>query len=337
MSQPLLRNDHHSEMHQPTTKSGVLNMSSTKRACGVEEAASAKVKNVPSAQEQSSSSNEEMTPLETFNRAEISGTRMMDLDSTVNPGPQLPITDPPKFDTFECFPSLPAELRNMVWKEILPGPREVKILPSKSVATRNKLELTTTCATPIGLLINRESRSFTLGVFREIFKQNTKRSGDRPIYINPAKDIVYFSVNCFEFNFASAADPQDLILLKECYIYWNSFRNFARGGVGEVRYRISALNDRLCLFPNLRVVHFVSSAESRKLGFTLSRRFVKERWEARVTRYHPIAMKNTSRVEKEEYLDPEVLRPQYERLGKLPDVWHGWNFAGSTESREWRN
>jgi hypothetical protein len=146
--------------------------------------------------------------------------------------------------TFHAFPSFQPELRHLIWKFTLPGPRLVPIhsrrctpgtVPPEIVPKRGMHTLISHAPLPITLSINRESRATALLFYRLLFQTSHPHPVPGQIYFNPDIDILYFP--------SSSSTRQELI--------------FERSRV------TSPLGEDLASFYNfLAVVHIVSSQDA---------------------------------------------------------------------------
>jgi hypothetical protein len=150
---------------------------------------------------------------------------------------RLPCTDPKlhlikgfkKLRRFHLFPLLPKDLRMQIWDLALPPPRllQVRLVPQQSrwIHTRwwraetgpsswiveddgsnpNVFEVEDTMlAAPVHLGVNREARAFAMGRYQQTLIWDRYRSwsacswGWRSIWVEPARDIFYFSANAWK-------------------------------------------------------------------------------------------------------------------------------------------
>ncbi|PVH84878.1 hypothetical protein DL98DRAFT_528291 [Cadophora sp. DSE1049] len=92
---------------------------------------------------------------------------------------------------FALFPKLPLELRHMVWKYALPGPRTIEIfykdhlrpLHADSVASLQRPKI----SDPVILFANKESREVALSAYELAFHYRTSS----PLYFDfkPKKNV----------------------------------------------------------------------------------------------------------------------------------------------------
>ncbi|KAG4434830.1 hypothetical protein IFR05_009701 [Cadophora sp. M221] len=96
---------------------------------------------------------------------------------------------------FALFPKLPLELRTMIWKQALPGPRVIAITNStvhpqtfaetlKPQPDRPK----SNAVLPTLLHVNSESREITLKIYKLAFEHQLLK----PIYIDSCHDTLFF-------------------------------------------------------------------------------------------------------------------------------------------------
>ncbi|KAI9053188.1 hypothetical protein LZ554_003454 [Drepanopeziza brunnea f. sp. 'monogermtubi'] len=102
---------------------------------------------------------------------------------------------------FQCFPKLPLELRLMIWRAALPGPRIILIedncfwttdYDEKHCRNRNTFNWTTVAIyrIPTGMHVNQESRLEAQKHYDLAFAKNLSR--DIPVYFDYAQDALVF-------------------------------------------------------------------------------------------------------------------------------------------------
>ncbi|KAH6720208.1 hypothetical protein BKA61DRAFT_569890 [Leptodontidium sp. MPI-SDFR-AT-0119] len=94
--------------------------------------------------------------------------------------------------TFTLFPKFPLELRLMVWKEALPGPRMIGFLAKgsdeSSATITGKTFQRPAPSDPVILFVNHESRSVSLSTYQLAFHHRLPK----PVYFNFSEDSVFF-------------------------------------------------------------------------------------------------------------------------------------------------
>ncbi|CZT50555.1 uncharacterized protein RSE6_11563 [Rhynchosporium secalis] len=99
---------------------------------------------------------------------------------------------------FTLFPALPPELRLMIWKFALPGPRVIALLTREETTTSNPNRNTSwkfyddfkspASSNPVLLHVNQESRALVLSNYQLTFDKLLCR----PIYLDFAIDALFF-------------------------------------------------------------------------------------------------------------------------------------------------
>ncbi|PMD17393.1 hypothetical protein NA56DRAFT_579130, partial [Hyaloscypha hepaticicola] len=109
---------------------------------------------------------------------------------------------------FPLFPRLPFEIRHLIWREALPGPRLVELLYDEDIGaciSRSPL--------PICLWICSESRKEAKLFYRLMFATDRAEAS---IYLDPRIDEVYLGVGNFHpaprsvLDLFLALDPKDI-------------------------------------------------------------------------------------------------------------------------------
>jgi hypothetical protein len=95
----------------------------------------------------------------------------------------------PSLTEFQCFPRLPAELRHMIWRNALPGPRLVELMYDEDIGA-----CTSRSPLPICLWICSESRK-EAKLFYHLFFATDR--AEATIYLDPHIDEVYLGVGNF--------------------------------------------------------------------------------------------------------------------------------------------
>jgi len=93
-----------------------------------------------------------------------------------------------KLSTFHCFPDLPTELRNKIWKYALPSPRiiQVGVLEKYPDEMLYHPDLW-----PKLLYACSASRQIVLSCMKPLLQHNNANQTRSGAYINPAHDILY--------------------------------------------------------------------------------------------------------------------------------------------------
>jgi hypothetical protein len=76
------------------------------------------------------------------------------------------------FNTFDCFPNLPLELRQLIWKYTLPRRRNINLAP-KAMVYRSTKDAPITF--PVALQVNRESREVAIKLWKDFILFNQQR------------------------------------------------------------------------------------------------------------------------------------------------------------------
>lgn len=205
--------------------------------------------------------------------------------------PPIPRTNYPF--TFHLFPKLPPEMRNMIWDLIVPGKRVVRLYPAKPLLPRARdgvqgqwyadeaykldeeheyyevymirrehMKLCSSQPNPVGLYINKESRSYTEQFFKKIFT-TSPCLGRRSIWIRPGLDQLLFSASCFEYNMASAFSQKDrdpiqiLDFFANTFVprYWVARHTELVHAQDYVFHRMQQVVNSTDLFPNLSCIN----------------------------------------------------------------------------------
>ncbi|KAH6720203.1 hypothetical protein BKA61DRAFT_708432 [Leptodontidium sp. MPI-SDFR-AT-0119] len=179
---------------------------------------------------------------------------------------------------FTLFPKLPLELRRMLWKFALPGPRMIRILPSVRfiVQENGKCVLNpewrqmqmagSKAASPVILRVNHEARETGLSTYKLAFKGRLSK----PIYFDFAQDSLFFAneevSNSFVWMSLSNSSAVD--------------REYSRVDMGSVRHIVVGVDDTpdilihrqalywllplVRLFPGLQVMGLAGDNETLK-------------------------------------------------------------------------
>jgi len=138
-------------------------------------------------------------------------------------------TDTNSDRVFVYFPKLPLELRTMIWKYTLPGPRVIKVAASDAAyPTTHGLELLgpvweasieqSPIATPL-LHACHDSRAIALKTYEAAF---TPQLRGNSFYFDWQLDTLYFqtgrAVDCFFYNLRGS--PQTYQRFPECDLTW---------------------------------------------------------------------------------------------------------------------
>ena len=125
--------------------------------------------------------------------------------------------------TFTLFPKLPIELRRMIWKQSLPGPRQGFVYCE---SLRESPFCVSPCRIPTALHVTREARSFALETYKARFAISL--AGERPaqIHFNSENDTLYLGVGNFSVpltddpaaSFLRMLHPDDLESIKHLAI-----------------------------------------------------------------------------------------------------------------------
>lgn len=109
----------------------------------------------------------------------------------------LPNTDIEIFDTFHCFPQLPAEIRLKIWAFTFPGPRVAEVSWSASSESWNSVPESHNVACSSSL-VNHEARHEFLLSWRPLFLRDPASDAIAVEYFNPAIDTLYIGAGWTE-------------------------------------------------------------------------------------------------------------------------------------------
>jgi len=124
--------------------------------------------------------------------------------------------EPPSLVGFQLFLKLPTELRQIIWRHALPGPRLVELLYDEDTGA-----CTSRCPTPIVLWICSESRREAMRFYRPLFA--TERA-EATIYLDPHTDELYLGIGNFSpgprsvLDLFLSLDPKDVGLIQNLAI-----------------------------------------------------------------------------------------------------------------------
>jgi hypothetical protein len=135
---------------------------------------------------------------------------------------------------FTLFPKFPKELRVMVWKQAIPGPRIVEITRSfrhRPGSTNREFQLKARTTIPAMLHVNSEAREIAQKIYKPLFKKVLGHA----IYFNPDIDFFYI-INSHDFmhlirssdNDSDEEKPRNLIV--DCtglWVVWNFLSSMA--------------------------------------------------------------------------------------------------------------
>lgn len=196
---------------------------------------------------------------------------------------------PLKKAKFTCFPDLPAEIRLIIWKYLLPSRRIVNIAayhrhwseePEPWERRHRYARL------PITLSINHESRNFTLGLYHVFFQHKTPylrtRGGivvpsERALCINPKIDhlqLDWGQICCVKGTFGEIYNEapecfdaiRNLEIQKFDLWWWANWRSHNDGiAIVDLLEMSKKTSGRgiLAYFKNLKSLHLISDRRSR--------------------------------------------------------------------------
>lgn len=136
------------------------------------------------------------------NSIEMVTPQIQSLSTTSDETSSLPLTN------FERFPDLPAEIRLMIWKLLLPGKRVVEVLERRRFGGKKAdliydsslVNFTWTSRAPVLFHINQESRAEAEKIYELIplyklvgWQYESSSTNGRGIYFNYELDTLYFS------------------------------------------------------------------------------------------------------------------------------------------------
>jgi len=123
-----------------------------------------------------------------------------------------------KDQSFTLFPKLPLELRRLIWRYSLPGPRIIYIYCWAPLCD-------SFCAMPTALHVNREARGVALELYKARFGLSSAPERPPAIYFNSEIDTIYLGVGNFAQSFPDPAifflsllNPPDLESIKHLAI-----------------------------------------------------------------------------------------------------------------------
>ena len=123
-----------------------------------------------------------------------------------------------KDQSFTLFPRLPLELRRLIWRHSLPGPRIIYIYCWAPLCD-------SCCAMPTALHVNREARGIALERYKARFGLSSAPESPPEIYFNSEIDTIYLGVGNFGLSgpdtvisFLSLLNPTDLESIKHLAI-----------------------------------------------------------------------------------------------------------------------
>lgn len=105
--------------------------------------------------------------------------------------------------SFTLFPKLPTEVRLMIWKMTLPGPRAFELRSNYYFDMRaGDGYATSTDPQPVNLMVCRESRNEALKIYTVIFPAAIATA---KCYFDPALDILFLSCGpCYSYSWLLA-------------------------------------------------------------------------------------------------------------------------------------
>jgi outer membrane phospholipase A len=109
-------------------------------------------------------------------------------DSSTNTDTQTDTNQP--LTEFHCFDKLPVELRVMIWKLLIPGPRIIKVNFNQKNKRKIGAKLTATIRIPILLHIKKETRNLALKYYQRIAFQYPKYK--MGFFIDFERDALFF-------------------------------------------------------------------------------------------------------------------------------------------------
>lgn len=109
-------------------------------------------------------------------------------DSSTNTDTQTDTNQP--LIEFHCFDKLPAELRAMIWKLLIPGPRIVKVNFDQKNKRKTGAKFTATIGIPVLLHVKKETRNLALQWYQRIAFQYPKYK--KGFFFDFERDALFF-------------------------------------------------------------------------------------------------------------------------------------------------
>ncbi|KAE9376171.1 hypothetical protein N431DRAFT_454737 [Stipitochalara longipes BDJ] len=140
---------------------------------------------------------------------------------------------------FILFPKFSKEIRDMIWKFAIPGPRVVNIFlrqcktPEQRLHPEKPIRPKAESVTPAMLHTCRESRQIALQSYQPAFEEFLR---ERPVYFDWSRDYLYFDEGetFLESCFAERVFHHEMELSEACLNWQKKLRHMAIGAdIGE--------------------------------------------------------------------------------------------------------